>query len=127
MRYLHPDVLDNGPAHIRENALFALLIPVYTTNYSQAVATAIITAPVDQGNFSLSNEGSGRKLVFSGVAGQSQVGLSISDTLHIAYTDGASRVLWVEGIRPSIIIGSQNYLLPVQSIVSPQPQSVSGA
>lgn len=123
MRYLHPDVLDNGPALIRSNAVFAILIPAFTQNYAQVVASAIITAPVAPSDFTISDQGTGRKLVFGGVTGQSNTALAVSTDLHVAYTDGLSRVLWVEGIRPAVVIGSQNYRLPIQTLISPQPQA----
>jgi hypothetical protein len=122
MRYLHPDVLDNGPAHIRANAIRALVLPFYTTNYSQAVASALVTATIAPSDFTLSNEGTGRKMVFGGVTEQATGGIALSNNVHIAYTDGSARLLWVEGVQPSVIIAGQNYKLPVQTLISPQPQ-----
>lgn len=121
MRYLHPDVLDNGSAHIMLNAARAVLIPFFTANYAQVNSTALASAVISQGDFTLSDEGTGRKLVFGGVIAPSSVGIAASSTLHVAYTDGAARVLWVEPIRPAIILGGQNYRLPPQMLVSPQP------
>lgn len=105
------------------NAVRALLIPFFTSNYAQATGAALASATIAQSDFALSDEGTGRKLVFGGKIAQANNGLAISPTLHIAYTDGTSRVLWVEEIRPAIILGGQNYRLPVQTLVSPQPKA----
>lgn len=123
MRYLHPDALDNGPAHIRLNAVSVALIPFFTSSYAQVGAITLANAAIDQDDFVLSDEGTGRKLVFGGVIAQATTGIAISTTLHLAYTDGVSRVLWVEELRPAIVLGGQSYRLPSQTLVSPQPRA----
>lgn len=121
MKYLHPDVLDNGPALIKSSAIRALLIPLGTSNYSQAVNTALLTATVSTSDFTLSSEGTGRKLVFGGAVDEATTSIALSNDLHVAFTDGSSRLLWVEGIKPSVVIGGQSYSLPSLSVISPQP------
>lgn len=124
MRYLHPDVLDNGPAHIAANAIRAIVLPFYTTNYAQAVASALVVANISQDDFEFSDEGTGRKMAFGGVTAQASAGAALSKNIHVAFTDGSSRLLWVEGIKPAVIIVGQNYKLPALTIVSPQfPQA----
>lgn len=123
MRYLHPDVLDNGHALIQSSATRAVLIPFGSTNFAQVNAVALASSPVTQADFAISDEGTGRKIVFGGVTAQANAGISITNTLHMAYTDGVSRVLWVEAVRPAIILGGQNYRLPSQTLISTQPKA----
>lgn len=124
MKYLHPDVLDNGHALIQAAAVRAILIPSFSasTTYSQVVASAILTATISSADFTISNEGTGRKIVFGGKTGQADLDASLATDLHVAYTDGLSRVLWVEPITPDTIIAGQSYSLPAQTLISQQPQ-----
>lgn len=123
MRYLHPDVLDNGHALIKSAAIRALLLPLGTTNYAQAVASALVSAIVSSPDFTLSPEGSGRKLVFGGKEHTATAGSALVDTMHVAYTDGNSRLLWLEPIKPSVVVSGQVYALPVQTLIAPQPEA----
>lgn len=123
MKYLHPDVLDNGPALIRSAATRALLLPDFDDGmtYSEVVASALATAVISSADFTFSDEGAGRKLVFGGKTAQATAGTASSSTLHVAYTDGASRILWVDPIRTSSVLAGQNYKIPAQTLNSPQP------
>lgn len=125
MRYLHPDVLDNGPALISSSATSAMLLPFYATgmSYGQAVSIALINASISSVDFSFSDEGTGRKVTFGGKVAAASLGISLSNDLHVAYTDGA-RILWVEPIKPSLVIAGQNYQLPVQVLISNQPNQI---
>lgn len=122
MKYLHPDVLDNGPALIRSSAIRALLIPLGTSNYSQAVNTALATATVSPSDFVLSGESSGRKLVFGGATVTASASVALSDSLHIAFTDGASRLLWLEPAKQNVVISGQQYELRPATLIAAQPE-----
>lgn len=126
MKYVHPDVLDNGPAHIRGNAVRALLLPSFTSGmtYAQAVAAALVQAVVSSVNFTLSNQGTGRKLMFSGpIVAAASKAIAGGSPLHIAFTDGVGRILWVdeETSHSAIVIGT-NYQFPALIYISNQPQ-----
>lgn len=125
MKYVHPDVLDNGPSHLRANASRVLLLPDYTAGmtYAQAVATAILLMPVQSTDFTMSGEGAGRKIVFGGVTGLALKSADAGSPLHIAFTDGVSRVLLVnnESSRVAVVAG-QSYQIPVITYINPQPQ-----
>lgn len=124
MRYLHPDVLDNGPALIASSAVSAILVPFFNIGMSraQAISIAIVNAAISSSDFVFSNEGSGRKLTFGGKVSPSLSSISLSNDLHVVYVDG-TRILWAEPVRPALIIGAQNYRLPEQRLISRQPSS----
>lgn len=125
MKYIHPDVLDNGPAHLRASATRALLLPSFTadTTYAQAIAGAIMNVPISSTDFVLSNEGQGRKVVFTGAIGQAGATLAAGAPLHIALVDNGGRILLVndEASRVAIATGSR-YKIPAITYVQPQPQ-----
>lgn len=124
MHYMHPDVLDNGPAYTRANAVRALVVPNYTQgmSYAQAVASALVSATISSADFTLSDEGLGRKLVFGGATVAATGSTGAGQNLHIAFTDGAARLLWVvpEATHMPIIAG-QNYKFPAITDVAEQP------
>jgi hypothetical protein len=124
MKYVHPDVLDNGPAHLRANASRALLLPDYTAgmSYADAVASAILASPIASTDFTLSDEASGRKIVFAGVTGLALKSIAAGAPLHVAFTDGVNRILLVdnESSRVAIVAG-QSYKIPVITYINPQP------
>lgn len=127
MKYVHPDVLDNGPAHIRSNAVRALLLPNFTSGmtYAQAVSTALAQALVSPVNFTLSGEGTGRKLTFDGTVIAASKAIASGAPLHIAFTDGVGRVLWADAETSHIAIAiGQTYQFPAMQYVVPQPVSV---
>lgn len=124
MKYVHPDVLDNGPSHLRANASRVLLLPDYTAGmtYAAIVASAILASPIASTDFTLSDEGTGRKIVFGGVTGLALKAIAAGSPLHIAFTDGINRILLVdnESSRAAIVAG-QNYKIPAITYINPQP------
>lgn len=125
MKYVHPDILDNGLAYLRSNATRALLLPTYVPgmSYGQAVATAALSATISESSFALSNEGTGRKVVFGGAEALASANIAPNTgARHVAYTDGTNRVLWVDEETSKMpIITGQSYRLPVQLLIFAQP------
>lgn len=126
MKYLHPDVHDNGLNHLRNNAIRAIVIPEYYESYADVVASAIVTTTISPADFTLSSvisaDGGGRKLVFTGKSGPAVAAASPGSPLHVAFTDGSSRILWVEEIENSVgTIIDQHYLIKPQTVHFPQP------
>lgn len=121
MKYVHPDVLDNGIQYVRNNATRILLLPTFSggVTYAQALADALVSIAATAADFTISVEGAGRKVVYGG-SGQSAAlksAPSASD-LHIAYTDGISRILWVDEETSRIpILSGQMYRLPSQTLI----------
>jgi hypothetical protein len=124
MNYLHPDVLDNGPAYLRANAGRVLVLPEYVAEmtYAQTLASALISVPITAEYFALLDDGADRRLTFMGVPGVATKSVEAGLPLHLVFTDGTSRVLWVasEASHRAINAG-QGYRLPAVSYLSPQP------
>lgn len=125
MKYIHPDVLDNGLTHLRANASRALLLPDYTAGmtYAQVVASALMTLSIQSTDFVISDQGTGRKIVFGGATGTALKSIDAGSPLHVVLTDGVSRILLVdnESSRVAVVAG-ESYTLPVITYVNPLPK-----
>jgi hypothetical protein len=97
-KYLHADVLDNGLNHIKNNATKMLLISAYSAGDSYATVTGNKLAEVTMasGDFTLSSSGSNRLVTTaSGKSAAATATIGGTPDLHIAFTDGSGKVLWV--------------------------------
>jgi hypothetical protein len=97
-KWAHADVLDNGPAHIKANATKQLLISAYAFGDSYATVTANKLAEVTMASadYTLASAGNDRALTTaSGKSANATASASGTPNLHIAFTDGSSKVLWV--------------------------------
>lgn len=126
MKYIHPDVIDNGLSHLRGNATRALLLPAYTSGmtYAQALASALVAATITPASFTLSNEGTGRKIVFAGVTAAASKSAISGKPLHVALTDGVARLLLVdsESSHAAIEAGKSYAIPPISYAVAQPPQ-----
>jgi hypothetical protein len=123
MKYAHPDVLDNGPAFIRNNATRVLLVPSfhYAMAYAEVLAAAVLSAAVSPADFTLSDAGTGRQLVFAGLTANASASM-VSSTSQVVFTDGTSRILWVDDqTKVQAIAAGQPYKLPQLIYTVPQP------
>lgn len=96
-KFVHSDVLDNGPALIKSACTKMLLIASYSFGASYAAVQAAKLAEVTMtpGDFTLASDGTNRALtVASGKTATLSAPATGTDS-HIAFTDGSSRVLWV--------------------------------
>ncbi|MFZ4537882.1 hypothetical protein [Propionivibrio sp.] len=98
-KFVHSDVLDGGLSAIKTAATKMFLISAYTAGDSYATVTAAkLNAGVTMatGDFTLSSTGNNRVLT---VAGSKTDAVTVSalgtPDLHIAFTDGTAKVLWV--------------------------------
>lgn len=125
MNYLHPDVLDNGPAYLRASAARVLVLHDFAPglDYAQVLASSLISVPLTPEYFQLQDADAGRELLFVGVIGAATKGIEAGSPLHLVFTDGAERVLWA-AVEPSQrqILAGQSYRLPAVSFISTQPQ-----
>ncbi len=98
-KWAHADVLDNGPAYIKNNCNKMALISAYTAGDSYATVNAAILADVamTSTDFTLGSSGNNRTLTTaSGKSDSSANASGGSATNHIAFVDTVnSKVLWV--------------------------------
>lgn len=110
-KWAHADVLDGGLNGIKGVATKMILVSAYAAGDSYATVQANKLAEVSMANsdFSLSTSGSNR--VLTTAAGKSvaaSAGATGTPDLHIAFTDGTGKVLWVtdETSNQAITLGN---------------------
>jgi hypothetical protein len=125
MKYIHPDVLDSGLLHLRANAVRALLLPDYSAGmtYAQAATSALGSATISSLNFALSDDGTGRKIVFNGADILAMKSHVAGTVMHVALTDGIGRLLLVDAETSGapIVVG-KTYSIPAITYAVQQPQ-----
>lgn len=96
-KWVHADVLDQGPNFIKTNCNKMAVVSAYTANDSYATVNAAILAEATMasGDFTLASSGSNRTLTTA--AGKSDASANANGTAsHIAFVDTVnSKVLWV--------------------------------
>jgi hypothetical protein len=124
-KYAHPDVLDNGPAYIKANATKMILISGYAQGdpYATVLAAKLAEVTVVNGDFTLSNNVNDRRLTGPATkTANATVTSGASPDLHIAFTDGAAKVLWVTDETSNQVITSGNPVdFPTLTYNSAQP------
>lgn len=111
-KWVHSDVLDNGPAYIKTNCNKVVAIISYTAGDSYAtVMTAgniVAEADMTNGDFTLGSSGSNRTLTTA--SGKSDSAANDNgDPSYFAYVDTVnSKVLWVttESSVQTIVVGN---------------------
>jgi hypothetical protein len=95
--WVHADVLDGGPAVIKASATKMLLISAYAAadSYATVVANKLAEATMTSADYTLSSSGSNRRLTTAAGKSATATAAAATPDLHFAFTDGASKVLWV--------------------------------
>lgn len=125
-KWAHADVLDGGLNAIKNGATKMILLKAYTAGDSYAtVATTnnIGEVAMTSGDFTISSNGSNRQLVTaSGKTSNASVNSGAAPNLHFAFTDGASKVLWVTDETSDQVITAPNPInFPSLTYTSNQP------
>lgn len=111
-KWVHADVLDNGPAYIKTNCNKVAVIVNYTAgdSYATVMNAGNIVAEADManGDFTLGSSGSNRTLTTA--SGKSDTAANNNgDPSHFAYVDTVNlKVLWVttELSVQTIVVGN---------------------
>lgn len=124
-KYAHPDVLDQGPALIRSAGTRLLLLAAYAAgdSYAAAVGNTLAGANLNSADYTLASSGNNRLLTLAaGKTATATTAAAGSPDLHIAVTDGASRVLWVtdETSNVAVALGA-TVTFPGLSYTAQQP------
>ncbi len=123
-KWAHADTLDNGPASIKANATKMMLISAYTAGDSYATVTGNKLAEVTMasGDYALSSSGNNRLLTSASGKSSNASASAASPNLHIAFTDGSAKVLWVTDETTDQPITSGNPVnFPALTYTSNQP------
>jgi hypothetical protein len=96
-KWVHSDVLDGGLNAIKNVATKMILISAYTAGDSYATVTgnALCTVTTAAGDFTVASSGNNRTCTVAAKSGTASATSGASPDLHIAFTDGAAKVLWV--------------------------------
>lgn len=125
MKWAHSDVLDGGLNAIKNGATKMVLISAYSAGDSYATVTAnkLAEATMGSGDFVITSSGSNR--VVTTAAGKSAAASATTSgtpDLHIAFTDGVGKVLWVTDETSNQGITSGNTVnFPQLTYTSNQP------
>ena len=124
-KYAHADVLDGGLNAIKSNSLRMLLLKAYTIgdNYTTVTGNAVCAVAMTSDDFTLSGaDGAARVLTTAAKSGTATAGSGAAPDLHIAFTDNASRVLWVTDETSDQVVTSGNMVaFPPLTYTSLQP------
>lgn len=125
-KYSHSDVLDGGLNAIKSGATKMLLIKAYAAADSYATVTGNKVAEVTMTStdYTLSgSDGAARVLTTaSGKSATASANSGATPNLHIAFTDGSSKVLWVTDETSDQVVTSGNTVnFPQITYTSSQP------
>lgn len=124
-KWAHADVLDNGINHIKNNAVRMFLIKAYAAGdaYATVIANALNAGVVmASGDFTVSSSGNNRQLVTATKSQASNASSGAGPDLHFAFTDGASKVLWVTDESTNVVVTSGNTInFPALTYLANQP------
>lgn len=124
-KWAHADVLDQGPNLIKTAAVRMLLLSGYAAgdSYGTVQAAKLAEVVMTSSDFTLANSGSNRTCtVAGGKSAVASAAASGTPDLHIAFTDGTSRVLWVtdETSNQAVPLGATvNFPSPVYTAQQP--------
>jgi hypothetical protein len=109
-KWVHSDVLDGGLNAIKTGATKMLLISAYSAgdSYATVIANKLAEVTMASGDYTLSSSGSNRVCTSAAKSANATVGALAGSDLHIAFTDGGSKVLRVtdETTDQAIVIGN---------------------
>lgn len=123
-KWVHADVLDDGLNAIKSGASKMLLISAYAAgdSYATVVGNKLAEVAMASGDYTLSSSGSNRVLTTASGKSATASASSATPNLHIAFTDGASKVLWVTDETSDQAITSGNTVnFPQLTYTSNQP------
>lgn len=124
-KQVHSDVLDFGLSRLRTEAAQLLLLKTFapTDDYAAVLANAVCTVAVDDVDFAIGPGANGsRVLTLAARNGTASAGSGAAPDLHMALTDGVSKVLLVTDETTNQVITSGNPVsFPSLTYTSAQP------
>ena len=124
-KYAHQDVLDKGIQDIKDNATQQLLLKKYTLgdSYATVLANSVCTVVMVGADYSLSGaDAADRLLTTASKTGTADASSGSNPDLHIAFTNGFSKVLWVtDEITDQEVVITAPVVFPILIYTSKQP------
>jgi hypothetical protein len=124
-KYAHADVLDGGLNGIKTVATKMLLLKAYAAadSYATVTGNAICTVTMVSGDYTLSGaDNAPRVLTVAAKSGTASANSGATPNLHIAFTDGSAKVLWVTDETSDQVVTSGNTVnFPSITYTSSQP------
>lgn len=125
-KFASPNFLDGGLSYLKTNGSKMLLLKAYTAGDSYATVTgnAIASANMASGDYTLAGAaGAARTLTTAaGKNGVASASSGASPDLHIAFTNGASEVIYVTDETSNQVVTSGNTVnFPQLTYTSNQP------
>lgn len=125
-KYVHADVLDGGLNIVKNNATKMLLISAYTAgqSYATVVGNKLAEVTMTSSDYTLSGADAAARVltVASGKSSAATATAGGTPDLHIAFTDGSAKVLWVTDETSNQPITSGNTVnFPSVTLTSGQP------
>lgn len=124
-KFAHADFLDGGLAYLKANATKMLLVKAYAFGDSYATLTGnkLAEVTVTSADYTLSSSGNNRQVALpTGKSATASASSVAGDNLHIAFTDGASKVLYVTDETSDQVVTALNTVnFPSLTYTSNQP------
>ena len=123
-KQVHQDVLDGGLNAIKNGAIRLLLISAYAPgdSYATVIANKVAEVVVATGDFTIASSGSNRVLTSAAKTAAASASSAGGNDLHFAFTDGASKVLWVtDETTNQAVTSGNNVNFPALTLTSNQP------
>lgn len=124
-KWAHSDVLDGGLNAIKTVAIKMYLIKAYAAgdSYETVIGNALNAGvSMASGDYTLSSSGSNRLVTTGTKSDTATANSGATPNLHIAFTDGSAKVLWVTDETSDQVITSGNTLnFPALTYTSNQP------
>lgn len=124
-KFVHADVLDGGLNAIKTVATKQLIIKAYAANdsYATVISNLVAEVAMASGDFTLSSSGNNRLVTTAaGKSAAASANSGATPDLHIAFTDGTAKVLWVTDETTDQVVTSGNTVnFPVLTYTTNQP------
>lgn len=96
-KYAHPDVLDGGLNAIKNNATKMILISAYSNVYATVQSNKLAEVTMTGTDYTLGDGASSARTLTTAASKSAAATASAAGTpnLHVAFTNGSDKVLWV--------------------------------
>jgi hypothetical protein len=124
-KWAHSDVLDGGLNAIKTGAVVQMLLKAYTAgdSYATVISNNIGQVAMVSGDYTISSSGNNRQLqTAAGKSATASSGSGATPNLHIAFTDGSAKVLWVTDETSDQVVTAGNTInFPQVTYTNNQP------